>query len=245
LAWLSIVVLGTGLVWGQTASLFEKGLTLHKKSTASGTMGQEAVSNNSTLFFNEDSIREKSSSGEEFIIFYKEERLVAIDHNRRSYSETTFQELQERLDRVSRDLAEKAEENRNTMEMTRQLLGNRLGEIRLERQGSGEEIAGFATERYLLSMPPVEMIIWAAPELAVPDLYYDMLKLHAVPNPLFDMRRMFEAVKQIDGLSLKTVVKVKVMSVERETTEEVYEVNVGPVPEPVIPSEYQKITVTF
>jgi hypothetical protein len=131
------------------------------------------------------------------------------------------------------------------MEITKQLLGNSVGEVTLEKEGPGEKIAGFATERYQLSMPPVEMMIWAAPALTLPDLYYEMLKLHAVPHPLFDMRKMFDAFKQIDGLSLKTVVKVKVMNVESTMIEEVHKIEVGPVPEPVIPADYQRITLTF
>ena len=223
----------------------QEGLTLEKRSFVKGSQGLGSSDGSSTMLLDNRSISERSSLGQEFIVFYGENRLVAIDHNNKTYSETTFDELQNRMSEIGSVAAERAIKQQKQMEEARELLSDSLGEITLVKEGPADEIAGFATQRYRLTMPPVEMLVWAAPDLKLPDAYYDMLKLHAVPNPLFDMGKMFEAFKEIDGLSLKTEVTVKVMGMVSTTVEEVTKVIVGPIPQPVIPADFTKVEIQF
>jgi hypothetical protein len=223
----------------------QEGLTLQKRSFVKGSQGLSSSDGSSTMLLDSRSISERSSLGQEFIVFYGENRLVTINHNNKTYSETTFDELQNRMGEIESVVAERAAKQQKRMEEAKELLSDNLGEITLTKEGPSDEIAGFATQKYRLKMPPVEMLIWAAPELKLPDAYYDMLKLHAVPNPLFDMGKMFEAFKEIDGLSLKTEVTVTVMGMVNTTIEEVTEVTVGPIPEPVIPADFAKVEIQF
>jgi hypothetical protein len=37
--------------------------------------------------------------------------------------------------------------------------------------------------------------IWAAPELQVPAVFYDAMKIFTPANPMFDLRKMYDAFK--------------------------------------------------
>lgn len=228
----------------QSADPIEQGVTLHKRSSAVAIAGQENHSQTSTMYFNGDSIREVSSDGTELLILHAEDRLVRIDHRSRTYSELTFAELEQRLERISDEIEQKSSEDQETMRELQELLGPR-GQIRLEREGPGEQLAGFDTMIYRVSIPPLNLRIWAAPALKVPAVYFDSLKLHVRPNPLFNMEELFETFKQIDGLSLKTVVTMNVMGTEITSTDEVVKVELGPVPPPAIPEGYSRVEVDF
>ncbi len=228
-----------------SAAFPPEGLTLHKRSSTTGIPGQESHSQTSTMYLDDNSIREVFGDGTELVILHRERRLVRINHRERNYSELSFDELQERLDRVSEEIDRRAAEDPEAVNELRELLGDSRGEVRLEKEGPGEQVAGFETEIYRLTMPPLSLKIWAATDLHVPAIYYDSLKIHAKPNPLFDLERMFEAFKEIDGLSLKTEVRMKVMGMEITSTDEVTQVERGPVPRPGIPPEYQRVEVDF
>jgi hypothetical protein len=230
---------------GQGVEPFEEGLTLQKKKVSSGVMGQGAQSSTGTMYFGKGFLREVSSDGEEYVIFLDEGRFITIDHNKKTYAEMTFQELEDKLAEVSARVSEESAEHQQAVEMMRKMMGGKMGEVSLERKGPGEEIAGFSTEKYLLVMPPLEMEIWAAPDLKVPPVYYDTLKMQVEANPFFDMGKMFELFKQIDGLSLKTEVIVEMMGTKSTSTDEVTEVKTGPVPDPAIPQGYEKVEEEF
>ncbi|GAB4108613.1 MAG: hypothetical protein Kow001_06600 [Acidobacteriota bacterium] len=233
-----------GLTSARWEAVSPEGLTLHKRSSTVGIPGQESQSQTSTMYLDDHSIREVFPDGTELLILHQEQRLVRVNHRERSYSELSFEELQQRLDQVSEEIDHRAAENPQAMDEIREMLGPQ-GDIRLEKEGPGEVVAGYATEIYRLTMPPLNLKIWAAPALHVPAVYYDSLKVHAKPNPVFDLGKMFEAFKEIDGLSLKTEVKMKVMGMEITSTDEVTSVEVGPVPAPVIPSDYRRVEVDF
>lgn len=239
---------GCALVAGLTSARWEgvspPGLTLHKRSSTVGLPGQEGQPQTSTMYLDDHSIREVFPDGTELLILHQERRLVRVNHRERSYSELSFEELQQRLDQVSEEIDHRATEDPQAMNEIREILGP-PGELRLEQEGPGEKVAGYDTEVYRLTMPPLNLRIWAAPALHVPAIYYDSLKIHAKPNPVFDLEKMFEAFKEIDGLSLKTEVKMKVMGMEITSTDEVTSVEVGPVPVPVIPSDYRRVEVDF
>lgn len=231
---------------GQENALFEGGLTLHKKNTSTARMGRGGQNTSSTMYCSGSSIREISSDGEEFVIYYKEGRFVTIDHNRKTYSDITFDELEDKLNEVSGKIREKSAQDKQAMEMLKKMMGSgQMGEASLENLGPGEDIAGFSTIKYRILMSPLQMTVWAAPDLPVPDVYYDTMKIQAKPNPVFDMEKMFDVFKQIEGMSLKTVVLMEMMGMKTESTNEVTKVEKGPVPEPVIPAGYVKKEIAF
>ena len=56
------------------------------------------------------------------------------------------------------------------------------------------------------------------------------MKMRSMRNPMFDMSQMYEEFKKIDGLSLKTIMNVKVASMSMTTTTTTISVNKGDLP---------------
>lgn len=223
----------------------EEGLTIKKQSSSTGFMGQNASTIESTTYFSSQAIREVRSDGNESIVFNKERRFVTLNNTAKTYSEITFEELEQKLNEVSNQMSEESAEQKEATEMIRQLLGDSAGQFSVEELGPGEPILGFATEKHLITAPPMTIELWAAPEIAIPDEYYESLKINAQPNPFFDMQKLFDAFKRIDGFSLRTVVTVKAMGAEIQSTDEVVSVEKGPVALPQIPADYRKVPLDF
>jgi len=53
------------------------------------------------------------------------------------------------------------------------------------------------------------MEIHAAPGLKLPALYYDAMKMRAPRNPMFDMSKLYDEMKKIKGMALKTVTTMR------------------------------------
>jgi hypothetical protein len=223
----------------------EDGLTIKKQSSSTSFMGQEAQMIESTTYFSSQAIREVRSDGNESIVFSKERRFVTLNTTAKTYSEITFEELEQKLNEVSSKMSEESAEQQEATEMIRQLLGDSAGQLSVEELGPGEPILGFATEKHLITAPPMTIELWAAPEIEIPDEYYESLKINAQPNPFFDMQKLFDAFKSIDGFSLRTVVTLRAMGTEIKSTDEVVSVQKGPVTLPQIPADYRKVPLDF
>lgn len=224
-------------------SFFEDGLTLHKKESTTG-MGQNREGT-STVYFSGNVVRQDSSDGSDFLLYFDQRKFVTIDHNKKTYSELTFDELEARLN----ELSDKAQnlDNPQARAMLEKMMGAKFGEVSVTKEGPGGEIAGFDTERYTIVVAPLNIEVWAAPELEVPELYYDSLKLRAPPNPMFDMGKMFEAMKEIDGMSLKTQTSFSMMGQSSTTISEVTSVEEGAIPASTfeIPADYEKTDLSL
>jgi len=227
---LGILTSACGL-WGSS----QEGITLSQKTTSTGGPGQGGNSTTSTVYFREDAMREIQEKGQDFIISFQTGLLILIDHDNKTYSESSLEDLQRLIDEVGQEQPE-------GMEMMRQMMGGKGGEVTVEKLGPGEEIAGFSTEKYRITSPPMEFVIWAAPELKVPSVYYDTLKVRRAKNPLFDMSKMLEAFKQVNGYSLKTEMTMSMMGMNMKSSTEVTKVERGPIPDSQfeVPTGYRK-----
>ncbi len=223
----------------------ESGLTIQKRSRSTGSHGQDAETIESTMYFSSQAVHEVRSDGNESIVFLKERRFVILNNTAKTYSEVTFEELEQKLDEVSKRMSEESTEHQEATEMLQQLLGDSAGQLSVEQLGPGEPILGFTTEKHLITAPPVTIELWAAPELKIPAEYYDSLKINVQPNPFFDMQKLFDAFKSIDGFSLRTIVTVKAMGAEIRTIDEAVSVEEGPVTPPQIPTDYRKVELDF
>lgn len=245
----AVVLMGTfgSLLFASTltAGLEEAGFTIKKRSSTTGFMAQNTSSSESTMHFSSRVIHEIRSDGNESIVYPQERRFLTLDNTAKTYSEVTFDELEQKLDDVSKQMTEEAAEQQEATEMIQRLLGDSAGQLSVEELGPGEPILGFATLKYLITAPPMTIELWAAPELKIPAEYFESLKINAQPNPFFDMQKLFDAFKGIDGLSLRTVVTVKAMGAEIQSTDEVVSVQEGPVAEPRIPADYRKVELDF
>jgi hypothetical protein len=197
------------------------------------------------MYFSNIAIREVRPDGSEYIVFLIEKRFVTLDPVKKTYTSVTFEELEQKLNEVSEKMSEESAEQKEATDMLKRILGDSAGQFSVEHLGPGEPIAGFATEKHLITAPPMKMEIWSAPDLRVPGEYYDSMIINAQPNPFFDMQKLFDTFKEIDGLSLKTIVTVDAMGTEIRSVDEVVSVEKGPVPPPVIPSDYTESALDF
>jgi hypothetical protein len=111
-------------------------------------------------------------------------------------------------------------------------MGLEVGPAKLTKLGAGETIAGYATEKYLITTSSVQLEISAAPALEVPAAYYDLLSPHqeAGAGPLGDMGKVFEEMKKIRGMVMKQVSTLKIMGQTTVSTTVATSVQKGPIP---------------
>lgn len=202
-------------------------LTLKQTITSTGAMmmGGMDKTTETTTYFSSRALRVDADMGPSTLILFDEEKLVSIDHSRKTYSEVTFKQMQESMARLVAEM----EKNKEQYEAMRRMMGGTSSSFVVEAAGPGETIAGFRTEKYRLR-GPWDMEIWAAPDLKVPALYYDAMKMRMPANPIFDFGRMYDEMKKIHGMTLRTVQVINMMGREMKTVTEVTTVEQGAVP---------------
>jgi len=91
------------------------------------------------------------------------------------------------------------------------------------------------------------MEIHAAPDLKIPALYYDAMKMRVQRNPLFDMSKLYDEMKKIKGYALKTVMTTKMMNMVTQTTTVVTSVEKGPIPPSTfeVPAGYKLVPMKY
>lgn len=224
------------------AQIFSQDLTMHSTTTSSGMMGRGGGTTTSTDYYSKNAMKTSSSDGNDTIIRFDAEKIINIDNKKRTYSEMTFKQLQEMMSKLGSEMSADKEQ----MEMMKKVMGQMATSYSVTKQGPGEEIAGYATEKYLIQ-GPMQMEIWAAPSLKIPTAYYDVMKLRIPPNPMFDMRKLYDEMKKISGLTLKTVMTMKMtmgqMNMESKTTKIVTSVEKGSIPASVfeVPAGYKQV----
>jgi hypothetical protein len=201
-------------------------------------MGQSARTIKSTNYFSKNAMKRAGSDGNDTIIQFDSGKIITIDNNKKTYSEMTVEQLQQMMDKATSGMAA----NKEQMDAMRKMMGQTSDSITVTKEGPGETIAGYATVKYTIT-GMMNMEIWAAPELKVPGLYYDAMKLRAPRNPMFDMGKMYDEFKKIDGMTLKTVMTIKMMNNEMKTTTVVDSVEKTPVPASIfaIPAGYKQV----
>ncbi|HUG44259.1 MAG TPA: DUF4412 domain-containing protein [Acidobacteriota bacterium] len=220
------------------------GLILHKEVQSKGMMGQGG-NETSTTYLSQTALREESSDGSDMIMYLAERRFVLIDHEKKTYSEISVDDLQNRLDEVSKAMSDP--ENQQAMEMLKQMMGGGSGEVTVRHIGDGGSVAGFSTQKYEIKMAPMEMTLWATPEIEPPAAYFDMMNFNIARNPLFDTAQLIEAFRQVEGFPIKTETRMKLMGMNMETVSEVTNVERGAI-DPAkfeLPAGYKKSELKF
>jgi hypothetical protein len=221
------------------AQIFSQDLTLHSTTTNPGMGGRGGGSATTTEYFSKSAMRANSSSGSDTIIRFDAEKLITIDNKQKTYSEMTFKQLQEMLSKAGAALGGM---NSEEMAAVKKMMGQMPTSFTVVKAGPGETIAGYATEKYLLK-GPMEIEIHSAANLLIPAAYYDVMKLQMPSNPLFDMSKMFDEMKKISGIPLKTVTIMRMMGQETKTTKVVTSIEKGAIPSSVfeIPAGYKLV----
>jgi len=212
---------------------------LHKQQKTDGVMGQKGQESTSTTYLSSEAVYEKSSTGTEFMIRFQEGSVLSINHKEKQYSEYTFEEMNKALASAGSG----SQEDQEAQEMMKRMMGNIAKETKLEKLGPGEDIAGYATEKYRITMSPMIITIWAAPDLPMPDAYFDTMKLNTPKNPMMDFGAMFDSFKEIKGVGLKTESVVSMMGMNIKSLDEVVKVEEGSFPSVTVPDGYKKTTI--
>ena len=212
-----------------------EGITLHQKTVVTGIpSGVPQGDGTETTYHSSEGMRHNYSAGTDIIVRFSDRKMILLDHKKKTYSEMTFDQIRESIQKAASEL----KQQQQTPDTVRQM----LGEVAFTDEGPGEEVAGFATRKYLIQMPPMEIRIWSAKELPVPSHYYDGLKLGAQANPMFDMGKIYDALKTMKGLAVKTVTSMEAMGTEITTTTTVTSVERGPLPSSIfeVPADYTR-----
>jgi len=220
------------------AQIFSKDLTMQSTTTSSGMMGRGGGTTTSTNYYSKNALRTNGSDGTDTIMLFDSGKIISIDNNKKTYSEMGFAELSDMMNKATDQMGDKSEEIAAAMKM----MGMESASFSISKVGPGETIAGYDTEKYILK-GMMEAEIMAAPSLKIPSDYYDAMKLRMPSNPMFDFGKLFDEMKKIDGMPLKTVINIKVMNMEMKTTTEVTSIEKGDVPASVfeIPAGYTRV----
>jgi hypothetical protein len=223
------------------AAQFSKDLTLHETTTGAGGMG--AANATTTIYFSSNAMKRSSSDGNDTIIRFDSGKMITIDNKKKTYTEMTMEELQAMMDKASAAMQQM--DGEAAAAMRKMMGGGGPMNFTVTKIGPGEQIAGYATEKYSVTGGPMQMQIWAAPDVKVPAAYYDAMKARLRPNPMFDMAKMYDEFKKINGMSLKTISTMKMMGREMTTTTVVSSVEKGAVPASTfeIPAGYKKVAM--
>lgn len=218
------------------AQIFSQDLTLHSTTTNPGMGALGSGVATTTEYFSKNAMRTSSSSGNETIIRFDAEKIITIDSRQKTYSEITFKQLQEVPCKAGAALGGMSSEQMAAM---KKMMGEMPTSFSAVKVGPGETIAGYATEKYLLK-GPMEIEIHSAASLRIPATYYDVMKLQMPSNPLIDMGKMFDAMKKISGIPLKTVTIMRMMGQEMKTTKVVTSIEKGAIPASIfqVPAGY-------
>jgi hypothetical protein len=232
------VCLCVGVTVNTAPQFFKSDLTLHATETAAGGRGGEKTTT-VTTYMSGGVFKRSSSDGTDSIIRLDEGKMVSIDNNKKTYSEVTFQELQALMDKAGAATQNMPPE---AMAQMQKMMGGAAAPVTVTKAGAGEPIAGYPTERWVVT-GPMAMEIWAAPDLKVPPQYYDVMKARMPANPLFDMGKVFEEMKKIGGFALKQTTTMKIMNMETKSTMVVTAVDKTPIAKTTfdVPAGYKKV----
>ncbi len=219
-----ILLLGGFLPQAAAQTLFSQDLTLQETSSSPGMMGQPPRSVTTTVYFSRNAMKRVGSDGNDSIVRFDQGKIITINNKKKTYSETTTAQIQEMMDKAASTM----NANKEQMEMMRKMMGQVSDTITVTKEGPGEKIAGYDTVKYRVT-GMMEMELWAAPDLKLPALYYDAMKMQAPKNPFMDMSKLFDEFKKIEGMALKTIMTIKMMNNEMKTTTVVTSVEKNPI----------------
>jgi len=139
----------------------------------------------------------------------------------------------EELEGVKKELTARIEDTQKSIEAGKENMDqlSRFASYTVTREGPGERIAGYATEKYLIKGPMgMEMTLWVAPDLKIPETCYDVLKARTPQYPMFDMAKIYDEVRKVKAFPVKSVFTMRVANVEARATTLVGSVIRGPIP---------------
>ncbi len=220
--WTVAAGLAGALVLASTP-LFAQELTLHGTTT---TRGQQTAT---TEYISPGGTRNSMGDGREIILRLDQKKIYIINTKQKTYNEMSFDDLQKMTATATAGMDNLPPEA--AAQMKKMMGGMGGGDVTVTPLGTGETIAGYATEKYHIAMGSMmEIDLSAAPALVMPPMYYDAMKAAMPANPMMDMKKLFEEYKKIKGTPLKSVTTVKMMGQTMTTEMIVTSVDRSPIP---------------
>lgn len=163
--------------------------------------------------------------------------MTFIDHKKKEFYETSFEEMQAKFAEIDRTL--------DGNPMMRRMLAGKNHDVEMERGSESKTIAGYDCQHYILTLGKgLRMELWASPDLQVPATYYDARKLsYAAMGPVGTrFNKLIEEMEKIEGFPLASKVFVKMMGIKSESESEATEVKIGPVSDDAfdVPAGYKQ-----
>jgi hypothetical protein len=163
-------------------------------------------------------------------------KLVAIDHKKKSYYETTFEEMQKYFAQLNEMLAGNP--------MMESMMG-KVADVQVQKTAETREILGYTCTKHVLSMgEKFKEILWVTPDLKMPVTYYDASKMsYAMMGPMAGrFEKMLDEMKKIDGFPLATDVDMKMMGMDASSRSEVIEISKADIGADAfaVPNSYKK-----
>jgi hypothetical protein len=183
------------------------------------------------------STKSRSTDGQaDSIIDFPTGKLTFIDHQKKTYWETTLEEMAAYMDRLERDMKGNP--------MLESMLGG-ADAVSVERGKGSRKIAGYDCDEYTMKMgESFEFDVCAAKGLQPPPQYYEGRKASfAAMGPMGKRyAKMFEEMKKVKGYPVALDMDVDMGMTKISTTTEATEVRKGPIPASTfdIPAGYAK-----
>jgi hypothetical protein len=163
-------------------------------------------------------------------------KIVQIDHKKKTYYETTFEEMQQYFAGL------------NEMIASNPMMGSMMGtvkEVQVQKTAETREIIGHTCTKYVLTMgEKFKETLWVTPEVKMPVTYYDASKMsYAMMGPMAGrFEKMLDEMKKIDGFPLATDVDMKMMGMDASSRTEVTEISKADIPADAfaVPNSYKK-----
>jgi len=189
----------------------------------------------STQYFSASKIR-TSDGNLDTVIDLENGRIVSIEHKKKSYYETSFEEI--------RAFFAQLETLLESNPMLEQMFGKATA-AEVRETGEKRTIAGYECRKLIVTMgEKMSFEVWATSEIEVPLEYYDAQKmLYATMGPMASrFEKMYDALKGIGGFTLATTIDSKVMGMQIHSESEAIEVKKGALPADAfeVPAGYKK-----
>jgi hypothetical protein len=184
----------------------------------------------------------RTSDGKSDMIFeYATGKMISVDHEKKQFSEMTIAEMEAAMKGASAQMQEMSAEMARMPAAVREKMQKMMGgggEVTLSKGGQ-REIAGYATQEYVITSGGSTIHSWTTTGLQPPVSLENLRRLSSfagpmaamASNPMFKgMSEMAEKMKQVEGFPLASSSSISVMGRAVESGQEATRVEKGAIP---------------
>lgn len=200
--------------------------------------GPAASTRESTQYWSDNKLVNDDQSTR-VILDLEAETVTTIDKERKTYFTRSFAEMRQQLDALKRRL--------ESLPQAKELIGKLDADapLTVRATGQSEKILGYDAEEYTLAGGAISGSIWAADSLAPPTKRGLEVLSKAMGGGWGPAGRLYEAVKALNRLPLRSTITANVGPRPATTSTEVIEVKEQPAPPEVlrVPEGFKQVTV--